>query len=163
MKSMMPVIAVFIGLLALMTFFFDGVIKRRHEPNRTLVVGTDGPARVSLTRNVAGRYVAPGRINEVSVNLLVDTGADSVAVPEHIARRANLTRGARVMVATAGGRSSGYQTRIDQVTLGGIQMRNVPALVVPDMGGDAVLLGMSFLRHVDFSQQGDELIIERRK
>ncbi len=160
MKSMMPVVVVFVGLIALMTFFFEGVIERRHQPNRSLLVGSDGSQRVTLKRNRLGQYISPGAINDESVNFLVDTGADSVAVPGGVAERAGLSRGPAVMVATAGGRSTGYQTEVGQLMIGGIIMQNVPALIVPDMGGDHVLLGMTFLRHVDFQQQGDELVIK---
>lgn len=160
MKPMVPVIVVFLGVMAVMTLFFQRVIERREQPNAQLVVGTSGPQRVSLERNRAGQYIAPGLLNGEPVNFLVDTGADSVAVPAQIAARAGLVRGAPVMVSTAGGRSTGYQTEVTELALGGIVMRNVRALIVPDMGGDGVLLGMSFLRHVDFSQQGDRLLIE---
>ena len=160
MRSMMPVVLVFLGLIALMTVFFEGVIDRRHQPNRTLVVGAEGSQRVSLKRNRLGQYIAPGAINTESVDFLVDTGADSVAVPGDVAERAGLPRGPRVLISTAGGQSTGYQTEIERVALGGIVMQNVPALIVPDMGGQQVLLGMTFLRHVDFRQQGDQLVIE---
>jgi len=113
-----------------------------------------------LERNPAGRYVAPGTINGREVTFLVDTGADHVAVPSGVADDVGLERGRRIRVGTAGGTAAAYTTRIDRITLGGIRLRDIRGSITPTMGGESVLLGMTFLRHVDFSQKGDRLIIE---
>ncbi|MES9980412.1 MAG: TIGR02281 family clan AA aspartic protease, partial [Candidatus Thiodiazotropha sp. 6PLUC5] len=42
---------------------------------------------------------------------------------------------------------------------GPITMRNVKASILPNMPEREVLLGMSFLKHLKLSQQGDELEI----
>ena len=104
--------------------------------------------------------MAPGSINGRSVSFLVDTGADHVAVPANIADRLGLKRGPAMQVITAGGVATAYRTQIDRITLGGIQFRNVRGSIVPAMGDQAILLGMTFLKHVDFQKKGDELIIE---
>jgi aspartyl protease family protein len=53
---------------------------------------------------------------------------------------------------TANGRVSVDYTLLDSVRLGGIEMQNVEALITPGMAGDSVLLGMSFLQHLQLSQ-----------
>lgn len=58
---------------------------------------------------------------------------------------------------TANGNSIGYLTRLDSVALGPIELQGVQASINPGMNTDEVLLGMSFLKQVDFSQEGDTL------
>lgn len=153
-------LVVFAALLVLMYWGFDALLEKRKHPNLSLATDAGATARVVLKRNRAGRYVAPGTINGQAVTFLVDTGADDVAVPARVAERVGLERGTPIQVITAGGRARAYLTQIDSVTLGGIRLRYVEGSINPAMKGDFVLLGMTFLRHVDFSQRGDELIIE---
>lgn len=150
----------FCVLMGLMYIGFDTLLEQRNNPNLQLATGTGAPSRVVLKRSAAGRYVAPGTINGQPVTFLVDTGADHVAVPERVARRVRLQRGAPMRVITAGGNVTAYATQIDSVVLGGIELRYIEGSINPAMQDEEVLLGMSFLRHVDFSKRGDELIIE---
>jgi len=152
------------GFIALMAWLFSGEIDERRNPNQevTTVAADDGRAGVLLVRNRAGHYVASGRINGVDAEFIVDTGATDVAVSDAIARAAGLERGAAVPVVTANGEATAYVTRIDRITLGAIVEHDLRATIVPDMNGIDVLLGMSFLRRLDFQQRGDELLIEQR-
>ncbi|MEO0424832.1 MAG: retropepsin-like aspartic protease [Pseudomonadota bacterium] len=160
MKSLAPMLVVFSALMGLMYLGFDRVLAHRNNPNLEVATGVDAPTRVVLKRNPAGRYMAPGTINGQPVTFLIDTGADNVAVPARIARRVGLTELAPILVNTAGGVVKAYDTEIERMMLGGIQLNYVEGSINPSMTGDYVLLGMSFLRHVDFSKRGDELIIE---
>ncbi len=45
--------------------------------------------------------------------------------------------------------------------MGNIELRDVPAGIAPGMGMDQVLLGMSFLKHIEFTQRGDTLILRQ--
>ncbi len=153
-------LVVFVALMGLMYLGFDRLLEQRENPNLQLMTGVDAPSRVVLKRNRAGRYVAPGAINGKAVTFLVDTGADHVAVPAHVARRVGLRRGAPIRVLTAGGTATAYDTQIESVVLGAIEARYIEGSINPSMKDDYVLLGMTFLRHVDFSKRGDELIIE---
>jgi aspartyl protease family protein len=45
--------------------------------------------------------------------------------------------------------------------LGAIGLVNVNAGIVPGMDGEEILLGMSALRQLDFSQRGGELILRQ--
>lgn len=68
---------------------------------------------------------------------------------------------APVQVYTANGVTQAHTTRLESVRLGGIEILNVSALVTPGMRADTVLLGMSFLKHVEFTQRGDQLILRK--
>ena len=50
---------------------------------------------------------------------------------------------------------------LDEVSLGGITLNRVRASINPNMPQGEVLLGMSFLKHVEFSQRGDTLTIRQ--
>ncbi len=157
---MWPVLLAFALLLLMMTLAFDHLIERRRNPNLSLLSETGAGSRVELKRNRSGSYLAPGKINGVPVTFLVDTGASTVALPAHVADRLGLERGPSLTVHTAAGTTRAFHTWIDRIVLGGIQVENVRGTITPAMTGDEVLLGMTFLRHVSFSQQGDRLVIE---
>lgn len=153
------------GFIALMAWLFSGELDERRNPNQevTSIAAGEGRVGVVLARNPAGHYVASGRINGVAAEFIVDTGATDVAVSTAVARAAGLERGAAVPVITANGQATAYVTRIDSITLGAIVEHDLRATIVPDMNGIDVLLGMSFLRRLDFQQRGDELLIEQRR
>ena len=67
---------------------------------RSGVVRQDAP-RIERNRN--GHYVFDGFVNGVAVEFLLDTGATDVSVPERIASRLRLQRGARLRAVPAWG------------------------------------------------------------
>lgn len=150
-----------VAALTLLTFLFNGLLDRKEHPNRELVTSRDaaGLRSVTLRRNRAGHYIAPGAINGVHTNFLVDTGATDVAVPAAIAEAADLPRGRAVTIRTANGHATAYLTRVARLSIGEIEQYNVPASIVPNLPGGHVLLGMSMLKHLQFSQQGDVLVL----
>lgn len=159
-RSLVFVAGAFVILLAVAGWAFGVFLETRDHPNRGIVAGADGPTRIELERNPAGQYLVPGRINGADVMFLVDTGATHVAVPEATAAEIGLRRGPEIAVMTAAGRTTAWRTEIDRIDVGGIRQRRIRASIVPAMSSDYVLLGMTFLRHVDFSHRGDRLIIE---
>jgi aspartyl protease family protein len=152
---------IWIGLLAFTTFIFNGVIERQHNPNQKLTVSVNqfGNPEVTLLRNKYGHYVASGEINDQSVVFLLDTGATLVAIPEHIANRLGLKKGASFLTETANGTSTSYRTTLDKLALGDIVMTNVPASISSGMQFDEILLGMSFLKHLKMTQHGKQLTL----
>jgi aspartyl protease family protein len=147
--------------LAILALFFQRLLEDRENPNRDIEVALDaqGNAQVVLQRNRAGHYVASGRINGRSVVFLVDTGSTDVALPLAVARRLDLSLGAARIARTASGSVRSWSTRLASVDLGGLRVRDVQASVLPDMPGDEVLLGMSFLKHFELIQRGSTLTL----
>lgn len=150
-------------LLALMSFLFSNILERQHNPNEEPVTLRDnqGNAQVVLKRNRAGHYVASGRINGHPVLFLLDTGATDVAISDELAQRLELPKGRRVISQTANGTVVSWQTRLDQVGLGSITLNDVRASVLPTMAGNDVLLGMSFLKRLEWTQRGDQLTLKK--
>lgn len=153
-------------LLALggLTWFFSGALERRDNPNRQLQTSlSNGQAVVELAQNRQGHYLAPGLINGEPVTFLLDTGATNISVPGELAERIGLQRGAPLPTLTAAGQVTTYATRLQSVRLGEIELHDVRASINPHMSGDGVLLGMSFLRALDFEQRDGRLIIRQRR
>ncbi len=151
----------FLLMLGGLTYFFDEQLQQQANPNQnpTSMQLTSGMREVVLQQNRQGHYVASGTVNSVPVLFLLDTGATDVAIPESVALAAGLQRGIATRATTANGVISVYSTRIDELTLGNIILEDVNASITPSMLGDTILLGMSALRQVEFSQRGDELTL----
>jgi aspartyl protease family protein len=145
--------------MASLTLFFNGLILQRDNPNHALLSTESASGEVVLERNRAGHYLAPGLINGHPVDFLLDTGATHVSVPEGVAEAVGLEKGARSMVSTANGVIAVYQTRLESVQLGGITLNNIQASINPHMPDDMVLLGMSFMKHLDMTQREGTLTL----
>lgn len=139
-------------------WYFIGWEAQQVNPNTARVLNQQ-QGELALARNRAGHYVAEGEINGRHVTFLLDTGATWVALPTGLARELGLKRGAAITLQTANGAAVGYQTRLDSVRLGPIEMRDVAALVADGMDADTVLLGMNFLKRLEFTQRGGELVL----
>jgi aspartyl protease family protein len=156
----MLVAAWVVGIVLLVTLF-NGIIERQTNPNPDPVAmaGQAGVPQVVLRRNRAGHFVAGGRINGEPVVFLVDTGATDVALPIGLARRLGLPLRPGGLSQTANGTVQTWSTRLDSVDLGGLVARGVRASVLPNMPGDEILLGMSYLKHLEMIQRGDTLTL----
>jgi aspartyl protease family protein len=155
------VIAAWIGVLLLASLFFNKVLEQQHNPNQQLAASTADPGPVVLKRNKFGHYVASGTIDNQPVVFMLDTGASDVSIPAPLAERLGLRRGMASTYDTANGPVVAYRTTLGEVRLGGIVLRDIPASINPGMRDDQVLLGMSFLKHLEFTQRGDTLTLRQ--
>ncbi len=147
--------------IGLMTLFFQDILDDRENPNQNpiSVVGEDGSASVTLHQNRAGHYVANGEINGRPVTFLVDTGATNVAIPGDAARRLDLPLLGYAVSRTAAGDVRVARTHLDHVRLGDIRIEDISASIVDRMEGDEILLGMSFLKHLELTQRDGTLTL----
>ncbi|MNF84453.1 Retroviral aspartyl protease [compost metagenome] len=157
----MLVLAWGIGLL-LATHFFGLWEDRQRNPNHAPEsVRGDGYVEVRLASSRQGHYLLDGRIDGQGATFLLDTGATQVAVPSKLAERLGLERGAPVTVSTANGRVTGHRTQLQDLRLGDIRLTQVPAIIVPGMDGEEVLLGMSALKQLEFTQRDGTLVLRQ--
>jgi aspartyl protease family protein len=155
-------ILAWVAALLLATKFFGQWQEAKYNPNQAPASAHgEGYVEVRLAGNGQGHFLANGRINDQQVLFLLDTGATDVAVPGELAEDLGLERGAPVLLNTANGRSTGYRTRLDSLQLGDILLRDVRALVAPGMDGDEVLLGMSALKQLEFTQRDGTLVLRQ--
>lgn len=153
--------AAWLVALGLLTLFFNHFLDKQNNPNQELTTraSQEGGYEVILQRNRSGHYVASGTINDKPVVFFLDTGATVVSIPSSIADNLNLQRGTPRLSSTANGTITTYSTTLDSIALGPIKLHQVPADINPYMLDDEILLGMSFLKHLDFSQRGDMMIL----
>lgn len=153
--------AMWLLLLGLLTLFFKDYLDKQHNPNQQIVtIQDEGQPQIILQRNKYGHYVASGMINQLPVVFLLDTGATDISIPANVASRLGLQRGRAVTYRTANGPVVNYATNLDSVSLGQITLYNLPASINPNVNQDEVLLGMSFLKHLEFTQKGNTLILK---
>ncbi|MBX2869734.1 MAG: TIGR02281 family clan AA aspartic protease [Acidiferrobacterales bacterium] len=153
--------AVAIIFLAGMSFIFGWLLDKQRNPNQSVLtqISSDGGTSVVLQRNRRGHYLASGAINGSLVEFFLDTGATDVVIPGHIGEQLGLQKGAVMTAQTANGVIQVYQTWLDSVSLGEITLHNVAASINPAMHGQQILLGMSFLRHLELVQRDGQLKI----
>ena len=144
-------------VLGMFYLYFENSLQARNNPNRQLQVapGTE----LVLKRSGDGHYVFPGTINGRPVSFLLDTGATLVSVPAHLAAELGLNAGAYQQSVTANGTIATRATRLHALAFGPFDLRDVPASLNPGMVGDQILLGMSVLKHLEFTQRGDTLVL----
>ena len=135
----------------------DEWTRRDANPNRALTVGPAG--EVVLQRNRAGHFLADGEVNGKRVTFLLDTGATYIAIPAPIARELKLKLGAPITLQTAAGPAPGYPTRLESVRVAGIEMRDMAAVVSEGLDPGTVLLGMNFLKRLEITQRGEQLVL----
>ena len=156
-------IGFWILLLGFMVMFFNRWLEHERNPNQQLALrtGENGVHVVELKRNRMGHYHVTGSINGHTVEFMLDTGATDIAIPASVAEEIGLQRYGREAFNTANGVAYGYATRLDQVRVGDITLQDLAASINPNMTDDVVLLGMSFLKRIEFTQRGDTLILRQ--
>ncbi|MBW8328660.1 MAG: TIGR02281 family clan AA aspartic protease [Thiobacillus sp.] len=144
-------------VLGMFYLYFENSLQARDNPNRQLQIapGTE----LVLKRSRDGHYIFPGTINGQPVSFLLDTGATLVSVPAHLADELGLQAGAYQQSLTANGTVTTRATRLDALAFGPFHLSGVPASINPGMRGDQILLGMSVLKHLEFTQRGDTLLL----
>ena len=150
-------------LFILLVMFFDDWLSDKHNPNQRPASESNaaGQIEVVLQANRQHHYVVNGLINGRDVVFLLDTGATDVVIPQLIAEKIGLKAGRKNFAKTANGSVTVYSTQLDSITIGEIELNNIKASINPAMDIEAVLLGMSALRQIEFTQRGNTLILRQ--
>ncbi|KIZ39674.1 MULTISPECIES: TIGR02281 family clan AA aspartic protease [Rhodopseudomonas] len=140
---------------------------------RSMVTGTgavDAPQQagvrnVSIARDARGHFQTDGRIEGQRIAFMVDTGASVIALNESSAARFGL-RPRRsdytATVSTANGTVKAARTRLAMVDVGGLIVRDVEAMVLPDESLSENLLGLSFLSRLKrFEFANGQMVLEQ--
>lgn len=153
-KNSVVLAVIWIALGSAIYYLSDNI----QNPNKIGRLGED--STVVLRRGLDGHYRAEALINGEKVDVLVDTGATGVAISQSVADRLNLKSIDAIRTNTANGDSVGYMVRLKSVKLGGVDAKDVSAMIAPSLDGD-VLLGMSFLNRMDVRLYKGEMTIKR--
>jgi len=163
MRNLITFAVIMIGLGTMMaqmankmtaTPAFASAVVRKPVPEAT--VGQSSARSISL---------AEGHIDGQRVGFMVDTGASLIALNETTAARFGL-RPARgdynAAVSTANGTIKAARTRLAMVEIGGLVVRDVDAMVLPDEALSENLLGLSFLSRLSrFEYSNGRLVLEQ--
>lgn len=156
------IIAMWIALMIMVFFLFNKLLERDYNPNQqVLMQNMDKQRVVILKRNRYGHYVTQGEINNHSVTFMLDTGASDISIPDKIAKKLKLSYGQERQYQTANGTITANLTTLESVSIGNIKLQNVRASINPKMDHDEILMGMSFLKYIEFTQRGDTLILRQ--
>lgn len=152
-----------LGVFAIMGFLFSDILDNQNNPNQSAQTQSlsGNVKELVLQRNRMGHYVANGSINSQPVTFMLDTGATDVSIPATIAHKLNLKPGPTATYQTANGNVDVQITKLELISLGDISLRDVRATINPGYKSDEILLGMSFLKHLEFSQRGNTLTLRQ--
>lgn len=150
-------------ILGFMVLVAQEWLEKQQNPNRSpeSQINTEGVREVILQRSRYNQYISSGSINGHPVVFLLDTGATEVALSSHLAQKLQLRKGAVGRAKTANGMVKTYATMINHLSIGDIQLEDVPASITTGMRGDEVLLGMSALKRLEFLQRDKQLILRQ--
>ena len=119
---------------------------------------------VTLNSDRRGHFQTDVRVDGRNIDFMVDTGASSIALRESSAAKLGIHPSARdynIKMQTANGVGKAARVKLNRVELGGITVRDVDALVVPDESLSVNLLGMTFLSRVKWSHDRGRLVLEQ--
>ena len=172
MRNIMIIAAVLTGLGTFMAQMADKMssASATSVPRTTVAVAVASTApvggrTVSIPRDGRGHFQAEGRIDGQRIGFMVDTGASVVALNETSAARFGL-RPSRsdynATVTTANGTIKAARTRIAMLDVGGLIVRDVDAMVLPDAALSENLLGLSFLSRLKrFEYANGQMVLEQ--
>lgn len=170
MRNIMIFAAIMIGLGTFMAQMADKMssASATSAPPTTVAVATMAPAggrSLSIPRDGRGHFQTEGRIDGQRMGFMVDTGASVVALNETSAARFGLrpSRSAyNATVTTANGTIKAARTRIAMLEVGGLIVRDVDAMVLPDAALSENLLGLSFLSRLKrFEYSNGQMVLEQ--
>jgi aspartyl protease family protein len=154
-----PALSLFIAWYA-----FDAYLKHRNSisaipaiaafrPNNPVII----PGGVALTRDRQGHFRGTVLINNVKMPFMIDTGATRTSIPRNMAIKAGLPFGRIVQTNTANGKNLSHETRINDLKLGNVTIKNIKANINDHL--DEVLIGMNTLKYFRMVQNNNTLTL----
>ncbi len=116
--------------------------------------------RLILKPDRHGNFFVKGSIGNIAnINFLVDTGASFCSVKDETAKMLDLDWGEKIETSTAAGKGMGFRTTLPDVTIGQTSIKNVDALINPLSESGYEILGMSFLKQIEWEHDDGVLIL----
>jgi aspartyl protease family protein len=119
---------------------------------------------VTIPRDRRGHFQTDGRIEGQRINFMVDTGASMIALTENDAARIGVRPSRNdynATVTTANGKVKAARVTLASVDVGGLVVRDVDAMVLPDGVLSENLLGLSYLSKLKrFEFANGQMVLE---
>ncbi len=119
--------------------------------------------KAKLPMDNRGHFITDAKMNNRVVEVLIDTGATSVAINKTTARRLGINlkpSDFKFEVNTANGKTKAASATIEKIQIGRVTVRDVQAAVLDDKALNSTLLGMSFLSQLkSFEVKNRELLL----
>jgi len=171
MRNLMILAAVLVGLGTYMAQMADKIspapASASPSPKKadTETVAQASGRSLNIPPDARGHFQTDGRIEGQRISFMIDTGASLVALNEKSAARFGL-RPSRsdynAIVSTANGTIKAARARLAVIELGGLVVRDVDALVLPDEALSENLLGLSFLSKLKrFEYANGKMVLEQ--
>ena len=153
--------------------FFDKfrLAKPHAEPNAMALAAPQAAQVRSSSRSVTvhpdrqGHFRVNARVDGRNLDFMVDTGASVVALTASDAARLGIrpfSSEFTASVKTANGTVKAAPVQLSSVDVGGLKVRSVMALVLPDKALGENLLGLSYLRRLRrFEYARGKLVLEQ--
>ncbi len=118
---------------------------------------------IDIPRNQNLQYRTTAHINGRKTEVLVDTGANIVAINANEAARlgVNVDSAQPVVLETASEKVNGWQVRLRSVDVGGMRVDGIDAVVIDGSFPATILLGMSYLKHVKIKENQGVMTLYR--
>lgn len=134
--------------------------------NRNITTSYQAPEqrRLDIPRNDRMQYITTALINGNSVRVLVDTGANVVAINSSQAEAMGInykTAGTPSRLETANTVIDAWTINLAVVEVGGMRVENVRASVIEGSYPSTPLLGMTYLQHVELRESNGVLSLSR--
>ncbi|WP_421158581.1 retropepsin-like aspartic protease family protein [Aeromonas dhakensis] len=138
-----------LSLMGLLTLYFHS----RTQPSVT------ASGELLLRADQSGHYRLEGAINGQPVQLLLDTGATRITVPQRVAERLGLTPHGSSQVNTAAGFIRVGNGSIETLAMGPLTLYDLAIFINPAAAGDEVLVGMNALGRLELVQKERQLLL----
>ncbi|MGL4792342.1 MAG: retropepsin-like aspartic protease family protein [Aeromonas jandaei] len=138
-----------LSLMGLLTLYFHS----RSQPSVT------ASGELLLQADQSGHYRLEGAINGHPVQLLLDTGATRVTIPQQVAKRLGLTARGSSQVNTAAGQIRVGNGTIETLAMGPLTLYDLAIFINPAAEGDEVLVGMNALGRLELVQKERQLLL----
>ena len=138
--------AAWIAIFAVAAVVVTQIDRFRSDSGDGDAVTTSGDT-VRISRDGDGHFWADARINGIARRMLIDSGATTTALSVATAKAAGIeTEQDRFprLIDTANGQVTARTARIERLTIGTIETRDLP-VVVSEAFGDQDMIGMNFL------------------
>ncbi|MFG0875131.1 retropepsin-like aspartic protease family protein [Aeromonas media] len=138
-----------LSLLGLLTLYFYSSAKPSVTASGELLLKADA----------SGHYRLEGAINDQPVQLLLDTGATRVTIPQQVADRLGLIVHGSSQVNTAAGQIRVGNGTIETLAMGPLTLYDLAIFINPAADGDEVLVGMNALGRLELVQKERQLLL----